>query len=71
MSRADVMGEWRTYASGFLGGLFRAQYEWRLGKSYAIAPTLGYRPKSTAFVASDPAGEVGGVEAGLGISILF
>lgn len=66
-----MLGLGGTYASGFLGGLFRAQYEWRLGKSYAIAPTLGYRPKSTAFVSSDPAGEVGGIEAGLGISILF
>jgi hypothetical protein len=66
-----MLGLGGTYASGFLGGLFRAQYEWRLGKSYAISPTLGYRPKSTAFVASDPAGEVGGIEAGLGISILF
>jgi hypothetical protein len=66
-----MLGIGGTYASGFLGGLMRAQYEWRLGKSYAIAPTLGYRPKSTAFIASDPAGEVGGVEAGLGISILF
>jgi hypothetical protein len=66
-----MLGLGGTYASGFLGGLLRAQYEWRLGKSYAISPTLGYRPKSTAFIASDPAGEVGGVEAGLGISILF
>ncbi|MFL5815500.1 MAG: hypothetical protein ACJ763_18130 [Bdellovibrionia bacterium] len=66
-----MLGLGGTYASGFLGGLLRAQYEWRLGKSYAVSPTLGYRPKSTAFISSNPAGEVGGVEAGLGIHILF
>lgn len=60
-----------TYASGFLGGLVRAQYEWRLGKHYAVSATLGYRPESTAFISSTPAGTVSGLEFGVGINLLF
>jgi hypothetical protein len=66
-----MLGLGGTYASGFLGGLFRAEYEWRLGKSYAISPMLGYRPPSTAFVSSSPVGQVSGIEAGLGVNILW
>lgn len=66
-----LVGIGGTYASGFLGALLRTQYEWRLGKSYGISPTLGYRPKSTAFISNAPAGQVGGFEAGLSISLMF
>ncbi|HUP55946.1 MAG TPA: hypothetical protein VM598_00735 [Bdellovibrionota bacterium] len=60
-----------TYASGFLGALVRTGFEWRLGKHYAVTPTVGYRPASTAFVGGTSVGSVGGVEFGLGISMLF
>jgi hypothetical protein len=60
-----------TYASGYLGGLFRGGYEWRLGKHYAVTPTLGYRPSSTVFVSGTPNGSVSGVEFGVAISMLF
>ncbi len=60
-----------TYASGFLGGLIRAGYEWRLAKHWAVSGNLGYRPPSTAFLNSTAVGAVHGVEFGLGISGLF
>ncbi len=60
-----------TYASGFLGGLIRGGYEWRLAKRWAVSPTLGYRPKATKFVGASEAGAVSGLEFGFGISHLF
>ncbi|MCC7441350.1 MAG: hypothetical protein IT285_06945 [Bdellovibrionales bacterium] len=60
-----------TYASGFLGGLVRAGYEWRLGKHWAVNGNLGFRPKATRFIDGSEAGSVTGVEIGLGISALF
>ena len=60
-----------TYGSGYLGGLFRAGYEWRLGKHFSVSTVLGYRPKSTAFTGSTTGTAVSGVEAGLGINMLF
>lgn len=66
-----LLGVGGTYASGFLGGLVRTQYEWRLGKHYAVTPTLGYRPTATAFTGATTAGTVSGLEAGIGISALF
>jgi hypothetical protein len=32
-----------TYASGFLGGLIRGGYEWRLAKHWTVDAFLGYR----------------------------
>ncbi|MCM2276851.1 MAG: hypothetical protein NDJ89_02095 [Oligoflexia bacterium] len=66
-----VVGLGGTYASGFLGGLVRAQYEWRLGKHYAVSATAGYRPSSTAFLATTSVGSVSGLEFGIGINMLF
>lgn len=66
-----VVGLGGTYASGFLGGLARAQYEWRLGKHYAVSTTLGYRPESTAFLNTTAVGDVSGLEFGIGINILY
>jgi hypothetical protein len=62
-----------TYGSGFLGGLFRANYEWRLGKHFAVSTMAGYRPSSTAFTGSFAATgkSVSGLELGLGINLLF
>ena len=60
-----------SYTSGFLGGLIRGGYEWRLGKKSAVTAALGYRPTSTAFVSSAAVGAVAGVEYGLGVSLLF
>lgn len=60
-----------TYASGFLGGLIRTGYEWRLAKYWAVSTNLGYRPKSTAFIGEDEAGSVSGLEFGVGINLLF
>jgi hypothetical protein len=66
-----TLGIGGTYSSGFLGGLARAEYEWRLGKHYAVTPTLGYRFKSTPFVSNTALTPVSGVEFGAGISFLF
>ncbi len=60
-----------TYGSGFLGGLIRSTYDWRLGKHYAISGILGYRPKSTPFINGTAQTPVSGVEFGLGVSALF
>ena len=61
-----------TYAlPGFLGGLIRAGYEWRLAKHWAVNGNIGYRPPGTFFIGGETAGEVHGVEFGLGISGLF
>lgn len=60
-----------TYASGFLGGLVRGGYEWRLAKHWAVSANVGYRPTSTAFLSGSAAGKVSGAEFGVGISHLF
>lgn len=61
-----------TYAlPGFLGGLVRAGYEWRLAKHWAVNGSVGYRPPGTFFIGGESAGEIHGVEFGLGISGLF
>jgi hypothetical protein len=60
-----------TYASGFLGGLLRTGYEWRLGKHWAVSGNLGYRPSATAFLQDTAVGKVSGVEFGIGINALF
>lgn len=60
-----------TYASGFLGGLVRGGYEWRLAKHWAVSTSLGYRPSATKFVGTSAAGTVAGVEAALGVSAIF
>jgi hypothetical protein len=60
-----------TYASGFLGGLVRGGYEWRMGKHWGIQAVLGYRPSATRFIDGSSVGIVSGVEFGLGISALF
>ena len=66
-----MLGIGGTYASGFLGGLVRASYEWRLGKHYAFSGILGYRPTSTPFIAGSAATPVSGVEFGVGFNFLF
>ena len=60
-----------TYTSGFLGGVIRGGYEWRLAKHNAVTAVLGYRPTATAFLGATAAGAVSGLEYGLGISYLF
>jgi hypothetical protein len=60
-----------TYASGFLGGLLRGGYEWRLAKHWAVSTTLGYRPSATKFIGTSAAGTVSGIEAAFGVSALF
>jgi len=65
-----VTGVGGTYASGYLSGLFRAGYEWRLAKHWAVNTTLGYRPKATKLVGTTET-SVSGVEYGFGISALF
>jgi hypothetical protein len=64
------LGVGGTYASGFLGGLVRGGYEWRLGKHYSISATVGYRPSSTAFVGATGT-SISGAEFGVGIGMLF
>jgi hypothetical protein len=60
-----------TYASGFLGGLIRVGYEWRLAKHWAVSANGGYRPPATAFVSSASVGSVTGPEFGMGVGYIF
>jgi len=60
-----------TYASGFLGALIRASYDWRLGKHFAAIANLGYRPTSTPFINGTAGTPVSGIEFGLGVAALF
>ena len=60
-----------TYSSGFLGGLIRTGYEWRLGKHFGTSLNLGYRPTASAFVGGATSGTITGLEYGLGINVLF
>ena len=60
-----------TYTAGYLGGLIRAQWDWRMAKRAAVVFTLGYRPTSTAFFSGSTVGQVSGFEYGLGISTMF
>jgi hypothetical protein len=60
-----------SYSSGFLGGLIRAGYEWRLGKHWGISGSVGYRPPGTAFLAATSQGTVHGVELLIGFSGMF
>jgi hypothetical protein len=67
-----AVGVGGTYTSGFLGGLVRGSYEWRLGKRSAVNANIGYRPESTAFLGTSTTGTaVSGVEFGIGIAYLF
>jgi hypothetical protein len=65
-----TLGVGGTYASGFLGALIRANYEWRLAKHWAVTGVLGYRPKATTLT-SGTLTELSGIEYGLGVSALF
>ncbi|MGK5084518.1 hypothetical protein WDW37_14580 [Bdellovibrionota bacterium FG-1] len=67
-----TMGLGGTYSSGFLGGLIRASWEWRLGKHFSISAVAGYRPSAMAYVgtAVSTGKSVGGAEFGVGISLL-
>ncbi len=60
-----------TYASGFLGGIIRGGYEWRLAKYWAVTTSLAYRPTGTKFLATTDVGSVSGIEALFGVSALF
>ncbi|OFZ71826.1 MAG: hypothetical protein A3K03_04370 [Bdellovibrionales bacterium RIFOXYD1_FULL_44_7] len=60
-----------TYASGYLGGLIRATYEWRLARHWRLSTVLGFRPPATAFTGGKSAGSVTGAEIGLGVNFLF
>jgi hypothetical protein len=59
-----------TYTSGFLGGVFRGSYEWRLAKHWAANAFLGYRPTATLVIGSSTA-TLSGVEGGIGVGFLF
>jgi len=61
-----------TYASGYLGGLVRAGYEFRLARHWAVSASMGYRPPSALFVGTTGSSTTfSGIEAGLGINYLF
>lgn len=60
-----------TYASGYLGSVAEASYEWRLGKHYSVSLHLGYRPSATAMLTDTQSTTVSGVRYGLGINMLF
>lgn len=65
-----VTGIGGTYGSGYLGGLVRAGYEWRLAKHWAVNSTVGYRPKASTIITGTDR-SVSGIEYGIGISALF
>lgn len=60
-----------TYASGFLGGLIRGGYEWRLAKHWSVTSFLGYRPQSTLVISNTVTAPLSGVEGGLGVGFIF
>jgi hypothetical protein len=60
-----------TYASGFLGGLFRGTYEWKFAKHWTVNAFLGYRPQSTLVISGTTTAPVSGVEGGLGVGFIF
>lgn len=60
-----------TYAGGYLSGLIRAGYEFRLAKHFALSPQIGYRPPSAAFIGSQSTGTIQGLEYGLGVNFIF
>ena len=68
-----VLGLGGTYSTGYLGGIARAGWEWRLAKHFAVSTSAGYRPASTAFIGTNTTTgtAVSGIEAGLGISFLI
>ena len=55
-----------TYASGFLGGLVRTGYEWRLGRHYSASFILGYRRTAGAFISETHPGAREVSQYGLG-----
>lgn len=59
-----------SYASGFLGGLIRAGYEWRFAKHWALTTFIGYRPPATILI-SGTATSLTGVEGGLGVGFIY
>ncbi len=65
------VGAGGTYASGFLGGLVRGGFEWRLAKFWAVSVYAGYRPAAVAFLAGTEAGSIEGLDYGAGINFLF
>lgn len=65
------VGAGGTYASGYLSGLFRAGYEWRLAKHFSVNLVLGYRPTATAYISNQSTGTISGMEYGLGVGYLF
>ncbi len=60
-----------TYASGFLGGLIRGGYEWRLARHWSVTTFVGYRPKATLVVSTSKTAPLSGVEGGIGVGFLF
>jgi hypothetical protein len=60
-----------TYASGFLGGLIRGGYEWRLAKHWSVDAFLGFRPQSTLVISGTTTAPLSGVEGGLGVGFNF
>jgi hypothetical protein len=60
-----------TYASGYIAGLVRLAYEWRLAKHWGFSAIGGYSPPATAFIGGKDSGSITGAELGLGVSYLF
>jgi hypothetical protein len=60
-----------SYAGGFLGGLVRVGWEFRLAKHWAVSAALGYRPEASVFLMGTEAGVIKGLEYSFGINYLF
>ncbi len=60
-----------TYSPGFLGGLLKVGYEWRLGKHFSIEATLGYRPSGNFAPSTGAAVSISGPRFGVGVGYAF
>ena len=60
-----------TYASGFLGGLIRGGYEWRLARHWSVTTFLGYRPQGTLVISGTTTAPLSGAEGGIGVGFVF
>lgn len=59
------------YAGGYLSGLVRGAFEWRLAKHWSVNFNLGFLPPAAAYFNNTLSGTVVGIDAGLGVSYIF
>ncbi|MGK5084292.1 hypothetical protein WDW37_13430 [Bdellovibrionota bacterium FG-1] len=65
-----LVGVGGTYSAGYMGGLIRTGWEWRLAKHFAVNAVVGFRPSSTAMIGAKGT-TISGAEIGAGINLLY